>query len=395
MREERYDVVVVGAGPGGSTAAKVAAEHGLDVLLIEKNQEIGVPVRCAEGVSKRVENFVSLPRECIATEAAGARIFSPDGTCVELSEKTARGKLAEVGYVLERKLFDKYLARLAADSGVEVRVKTQAISILKDGSSVKGIVVRDVSDDAKIFADVVIAADGVESKIGRMAGLETRIKPADLEVCAQFYMTGIDVEEDFSEFYLGNKIAPGGYAWVFPKGERSANVGVGIEASRSRDGARALDYLKAFVRRKFPEGRVLSHVYGAVPVSGPIKSVADGIILVGDAARQTDPLTGGGILNAMEAGKIAGEVVAEAFERKDFSESSLREYEERCKELNERLTRMYRARLLVSKFSDKELNRLARSLEGVRFEELNARELLRELIKRNPRLLMSLAKLFP
>ncbi|MHC1579841.1 MAG: NAD(P)/FAD-dependent oxidoreductase [Candidatus Alkanophagales archaeon] len=394
MREERYDVVVVGAGPGGSTAARVAAEHGLDVLLIERNQEIGVPVRCAEGVSKRVRDFVSLPEECIAAEASGARIFSPDGTCVELSEKTARRGLAEVGYVLERKLFDKYLARLAADRGVEVRVKTQAVSVLKDGNSVRGVVVRDISGEAKIFADIVIAADGVESRIGRMAGLETRIKPADLEVCAQFYMTGIDVEEDISEFYLGNRIAPGGYAWVFPKGERSANVGVGIEAARSKDGARALDYLKAFVRKKFPEGRVLSHVYGAVPVSGPIKSVADGIILVGDAARQTDPLTGGGILNAMEAGKIAGEVAAEAFKRKDFSEASLREYEVRCRELNERLMKMYRARLLISKLGDEELNALAHSLEGVKFEELNARELLKELIKRNPRLLMSLAKLF-
>jgi len=394
MREERYDVVVVGAGPGGSIAARTAAESGLNVLLIEKNQEIGVPVRCAEGVSKRVGDFVRLPKECIATEAAGARIFSPDGTCVELSEKTTQRRLAEVGYVLERKLFDKYLARLAADSGVEVRVKTQAVSVLRNGSFVKGVVTKDAFGDTEIFADVVIAADGVESKIGRLAGLETRIKPADLEVCAQFYMTGVDVDEDFSEFYLGNSIAPGGYAWVFPKGERSANVGVGIEAARSKNGARALDYLKAFVRRKFPKGRVLGKIFGAVPVSGPIKSVADGIILVGDAARQADPLTGGGILNAIEAGRIAGEVVAEAFERKDFSKDSLREYEERCKELNESLMKMYKARLLVSRFSDKELNRLARSLEGVKFGELNARELLKELIKRNPRLLTSLAKLF-
>src|SRR5208337_337925 len=114
MKSE-YDVIVVGAGPAGSIAARTAAEHGLDVLLIEKRQEIGDPVRCAEGTGKEgLAQFMDLDPRWICAEVTGARIYAPNGMCIELSEKLA-GK--EVGFVLERKIFDRSVAKTAAKAG--------------------------------------------------------------------------------------------------------------------------------------------------------------------------------------------------------------------------------------------------------------------------------------
>nr|MBC8521743.1 NAD(P)/FAD-dependent oxidoreductase [Methanomicrobia archaeon] len=326
MKEERYDVVVVGAGPAGSVTAKTAAERGLDVLLIERNQEIGVPVKCAEGVSKEIEKFVAPDRRWICAEVKGANIYGPDGTKVVLSAET----MDETGYVLERMIFDKFLAIEAARAGAEIRVRAEAYDLIEEDGYAKGVYVRCMGEDTRIFAPVVVGADGVESKVGRWAGINTRLQPSNISVCAEFLMCDIELNGDYSEFFLGSEVAPKGYAWVFPKGGDCANVGLGIGGDVSDEKHRALDYLKAFVRNKFPDGKTVAEMYGVVPLSGPsYESVADGLILVGDAARQVNPLTGGGILYAMQAGKIAGDVIAKAVQEKDCSKKRLLEYENR------------------------------------------------------------------
>jgi len=87
--------------------------------------------------------------------------------------------------------------------------------------------------DAGVEADIVVEADGVESKVGRWAGIDTSLKLSDIETCAQFLVAGIDVDQNFCQFYLGNEIAPAGYIWIFPKGKNQANVGIGILGSKS------------------------------------------------------------------------------------------------------------------------------------------------------------------
>ncbi len=391
MKEERYDVVVVGAGPAGSVTAKTAAEHGLDVLLIERNQEIGVPVKCAEGVSKEIEKFVAPDKRWICAEVKGANMYGPDGTKVVLSGE----KMEEVGYVLERRIFDKFLASEAARAGAEVRVKTGAHGIIEEDGYAKGVYARAMGEDTRIYAHVVVGADGVESKVGRWAGIKTRLQPSNISVCAEFLMCDIEFNNDYSEFFLGSEIAPKGYAWVFPKGEDCANVGIGIGGDVSDEKHRAIDYLKAFVRSRFPDGKIVAEMYGAVPLSGPIyESVADGLILVGDAARQVNPLTGGGILYAMHAGEIAGDVIAKAVQENNFSKKRLMEYESRWREaFGKRLETGLKAKDFFLNLPDEDLNTLAQSLAGVKIKELSTLALLMELIRRNPKMLLGLAKM--
>jgi len=384
-----YDVVVVGAGPGGSIAAKTAAEHGLDVLLIEKRAEIGNPVRCAEGVGKEgIKPFVKPDPSWISAEVKGARIYSPDGTTIEMSEDIAG---PEVGYVLERKIFDRALALQAARAGAEVKVKTRATGLIIENGFVRGIRGEYFGDDFTVRANIVIGADGVESKVGRWAGIDTALKLSDIETCAQFLMTDIDFNPDYCDFYVGNEIAPGGYVWVFPKGKHEANVGVGILGTRSGE-MKAIDFLRRFVKEKYPDGQALELIVGGVPVSGPLeRTIANGLVLVGDAARVTDPITGGGIVNAMLTGQIAGEVAAKAISNGDTSTKALSEYEDRWKSaIGGALDNSLRAKEVFTKMPDEKLDALAHSIKDVDFSELTATGLLKELVKRNPKILWDL-----
>jgi digeranylgeranylglycerophospholipid reductase len=392
MKSE-YDVIVVGAGPAGSITARTAAENGLDVLLIEKRQEIGDPVRCAEGTGKLgLMQFMEPDPRWICAEVTGARIFAPDGTCVELSEKLA-GK--EVGYVLERKIFDRAVAKSAAKAGAEVQVKTQATSLIKDDGLVCGIGGKHRGDDFEARAKVVVGADGIESKIGKWAGIRTTLKPKDIETCAQFLVTDIDIKADSCDFYLGNDRAPGGYVWIFPKGKREANVGLGILGSRFT-GKHPIDYLHEFMAWRFPEGKAIETVVGAVPASGMLKQLSTGgLVLVGDAGRVSDPITGGGIYNGMVSGRIAGNVIADAIKANDVSAKKLQRYDREVREaLGKMLDRNYRAKEFIVRSNDDLMNSVAKSLQNVNFEDMSVPRLLKEIISRNPGLFVELAGLF-
>ncbi len=390
--KSRYDVIVVGAGPAGSITAKTCAEAGLKVLLIEKRQEIGDPVRCAEGVGKEgLKKHVKPDNRWIAAEVKGSRIISPDGTQINLSEDSS-GK--DVGYVLERKVFDRALAQEAALAGAEMMVKTRATGLLRNNGRITGIKAMHLGETQEIKADIVIGADGIESKVGRWGGIYTSLKPADMETCAQFLVSNIDTSE-YSEFYLGENYAPSGYVWIFPKGKYKANVGIGILGSRSGS-VRAISLLQKFVSTYMPQGKIVEIVVGGVPVSGPIKqTINDGLMLVGDAARQADPLTGGGIINAMDAGKIAGEVCIKAKEKGDYSVKTFKEYEDRWRStIGKEMSKSLVVKNLLLKLTDEQLNQLAHSLKGVDTSKMALSALLPVLFKRNPRLLWDLRTLF-
>jgi len=390
--KSRYDVIVVGAGPAGSITAKTAASGGLDVLLIEKRQEIGDPVRCAEGVGKEdLKKYIEPDPRWIAAEVKGSKILAPDGTEIKMSEEASSGK---AGYTLERKVFDRALAQQAAMAGAEVLVKTRATGLLRNDGKVTGINAMYMGETHEIKADIVIGADGVESKVGRWGGIDTSLKPVDIDTCAQFLVSNIDAGE-YSIFYLGEKYTPGGYVWVFPKGKHTANVGLGLLGSKSGN-IRAITLLEKFLKDYMPQAKILEMVVGGVPVSGPIKqTVTDGLMLVGDAARQSDPLTGGGIINGMNAGKMAGEVCIKAKEKGDYSAETLKEYEDKWRAtIGKELSKSLVVKNMLLKLTDEQLNQLAHSLNGIDTSKMALPTLLPILFKRNPRILWELRTLF-
>jgi digeranylgeranylglycerophospholipid reductase len=319
----RYDLIVVGAGPAGATAARYAAERGLAVLLLEKRQEIGSAVRCAEGINEQMLlPFLDPDERWIAARVSRSRVVTADTGQV----RSFQGE--ETGYVLERRVFDRVLAEKAVEAGARVMLKTTVKGLITENGAVKGVRAADGQRELEIESRIVIGTDGVESRVGQWQGLDCTLRPCDCLVCAQYLLAGLDVDPECCEYYLGAELAPGGYAWVFPKGDRLANVGLGVQADLAQGSA--LEYLQRFVEQypRFEQGSPVTFVAGNVPVGTARGAlVDDGLILAGDAARQADPLTGGGIANAMVAGQLAAEISAKAMEKGDTCASALREYE--------------------------------------------------------------------
>ncbi len=381
----KTDVLVIGAGPAGSMTAKWAAKHGAKVVMIEKRQEIGSPVRCGEGMSKEWLKEVEIkPGRWINVEVEGARIYSPSEKVFEINEKHAGN---EVGYVVERDEFDKQLAIDAANVGVEVLLKTAATSLLKEGNRVVGVKAKAFGEPFEIRAPVTIGADGFESQVGRWAGIPTNIAMRDMDTCLQYRMTNVDCDVRYCDFFLG-KVAPGGYVWIFPKGEGLANVGIGVQVSQVSSPADARTYLDRWIEKHpgYAKGKKIDMVGGGVSISAPLKqTVADGIMIVGDAARMIDPLTGGGIANGCIAGKICGTVAAEAAATGDVSKEFFQKYEKGWRaRLEEKLYRNWLAKEKLVTLSDETFDKLVDALAGVHLEKLNVHNILRAVHEKYP-----------
>jgi digeranylgeranylglycerophospholipid reductase len=393
MKSE-YDLLVIGGGPGGALAAKTVAEMGYSVCLIEKRPAIGTPVRCAEGIGEELlREFIEPDEKWISAQIDAARLVAPNGTEMKLNPDMAGN---EVGFILDRKVFDRELVWQAANAGADVFVKARAVDAIVEDGSVGGAMVEYQGETRAVRAKIVIAADGVESKFSRWCGIDTTVPMRELETCAQYLLTDIDIDPKVTVFYLGTGIAPGGYVWIFPKGERTANVGLGISGNHSGNGRRPREYLDRFVRTHFPDGKIIELIVGGVSVCRPLDcTVADGLLIVGDAARISDPITGGGIYNAMYTGRLAGEVAAECIAAGDVSKERLMRYDEtwRSSRMGRAIDRNHKIKEFFITLNDEQLNDLVMSASSLKLEDFSTLTLVKELIKRNPRLLMELRTL--
>jgi digeranylgeranylglycerophospholipid reductase len=267
--------------------------------------------------------------------------------------------------------------------------------LLKKNGKIHGVKARHFDEDLEIQADIVVGADGVESRVGKWAGIQTTLKPYDLETCLQYTLTNIDCDSPYCDFYLGKQVAPGGYAWVFPKGKDVANVGIGVLASLSTSGL-AKKLLDKFIasHAELKHGEPIRVLTGADPVAKPIESVQDNLVLVGDASRQVDPITGGGLMTAIEGGKYAGEVIGKAVKNQQFDRRTLFEYEALwSKAYGKKLLRNYVAKEILLDMEDKTLDMLADSLKDYHFEEFSTLSIIKALVTKHPSLLVKLTPL--
>jgi digeranylgeranylglycerophospholipid reductase len=379
------DVLVVGAGPAGSTAARFAATGGARTVLIEKRQEIGTPVRCGEGIGRGWLESVGLSANpaFVAHEIDAVRVFAPDGTAIIVPSYGG-------GYVIERDLFDRHLAKEASRAGAEIRIKTSAVGLWIEEGRVVGARCEHMGQSFDIRARVVIGADGFESQVGRWGGLTTPLRTRDVVSCLQYTLVGVDGEPLYSDLYLG-RLAPGSCAWVFWKGEDVANVGLGLPLSRLRDRTDVKAHLDAFVagNTSLAKGEIIKEVAGGVSTSLPVeKSVGPGLLLVGDAARLVNPLTGAGIQNALLSGRFAGEVAARAVRDGDVSAEALQPYEKSWRtKMEEQFARGYLLKKGLQTLDDATISAVFRTIVEAHPRPLNARTVLEAVRARHPKVL--------
>jgi digeranylgeranylglycerophospholipid reductase len=315
--DESYDIIIIGAGPAGSTAARYAAKNGANVLLIEKKKDIGSPIQCGGFLPHYEElqellpsaqlpsTLKNIPKNCIHTSTHIHRFISPN---LEIKEFGVEAD------TLDRSRFDKYLAREAVKAGADLLVGTRADSITGDTVAVHGVL-----GEFEIRSDVIIGADGPTSLLAKTSGLIDRSDDMGRAVSLEYELVGVDVDLDAVEMYFGRDYAPGGYGWIISEGGDCANIGVGIRRKLCEPGVSAQDYLHRFmyehpmVSPKLENGKITAVISGIVPVGGaPPSTVAGNILICGDAAGHLIATNGGGIPTAMVGGKIAGETAAEA-----------------------------------------------------------------------------------
>jgi len=390
MLHDAYDVVVVGAGPAGSNAARFSAKKGARTLLLERDPVIGTPVRCGEAIAaKNIERFLPLQDRWIAMRVEGAALYAPNGKGVVVSGGDASG------IILERNLFDRHLAELAAEAGSEIITRANVSGVQMENETVAGVSYSRFGKRYQVRSKVVIGADGVESRVGRWAGLHTQLRSLDLESAYQFYVSGLDYDPRYCHFYLGESVAPGGYVWVFPKSEKTASIGIGVSVRDSEAGD-AYKLLENFLKLYFPKGQIVGEMAGGVPVAKPMKEpYTNGLLLAGDAAWHCNPLTGGGIATALMAGFHAGETAAEAALSGDVSVKVLKHYMDRLQDdVIKPNLRAYRLKEGIAKLSDDMLNRTADELLAQPPKNRTLKNAFLLGLKHQPSLLIDVIKAF-
>jgi digeranylgeranylglycerophospholipid reductase len=286
----QYDCIVVGGGPVGAVAARTAASYGARVLLVEKGGTPTYPDRCTGVVSPRLLEEAGLNNEVILREIKGGIIHAPNGRTVRIEAAEARA------VVIDRRVFNLRLLEMAQEAGAEFASQSLVVG-LEDGSTI----IERNGDTYQARARVVIGADGPRSQVAAWTKLPSPEQILlGLQAVARYEPEG----PDLLEVFVDQELAPGFFAWIVPAEEGIARIGLATHQMKGASAflKRFLDHLKL---------KPLKVNAGLIPIGPRAQTVAQGVLVVGDAAAQAKPTSGGGLYNGIIAAKIAGEVAAE------------------------------------------------------------------------------------
>ena len=323
MEELDFDVVIVGAGPAGSSAAYEAARNGSSVALLEKESVVAETVRTS-GVTwiKDAQSF-GIPEDCY-NPIKNYSFCSPSNT-VTISDDVAKAAVLDV-----RKTY-RHLAKQAQESGAKLFVDTNVTDVITDEQKKPiGVIAKSADKEIKFSAKVIIDCSGFQSVVGKILGLVTQWER--FGAGAEYEVRAENVDDKTWWLMVGQKYSPAGYAWIFPVGGDIVRIGVGIGKPDSDvDPTERLNELMENKEGPIKDlGKItkIEFHYGLIPNDGlSRKTVYDNLILVGDSAGQANPLVLEGIRYAIRFGRVAGRVASYAIKRSDTSENALRPYE--------------------------------------------------------------------
>jgi len=311
---EQYDAVVVGAGPSGSAVARRIAEEGYRVLLVEEHQEVGHPNHCAGLVTPRTLKLADLPVDgFVQNELTGAIIHSPSGHEVSIEGDRVHA------LAIDRPRLDALLAEEARESGAQLRLHTRASQFEQHGNRIR-VCLNNARGSETVETRLLIGADGARSGVARWAGL----RGPDEVVHALNAVVRLGHETPhFVEVFLSRDLTPGWFGWLIPLGDNLARLGVGT--TRGSAAASLRDLVAAFPNR-FRDLEIVDMSGGLIPLGLRESIHSDNLMLVGDAACQVKPTSGGGVYTGLVAARSCADAAVRAFQEDDLSAKSLGRY---------------------------------------------------------------------
>ena len=368
---EPYDVAVVGAGPAGSTTARVVAQKGFSTVVFDRRTKIGIPIQCGELIptpseahrlfprSQRMPKAVYVPHRFVTNKTQSIRLVSPNGSTYEFPFEAN---------IVDRAKFDQHLANLADDAGAQITI----CSNVKKRTKQNELFVKAGHMENRVSSNYIVGADGAHSIVAQSLGKDFVHSEEDLSPSLQYVMSGADVDDSVVGMYFGGKIAPGGYAWLIPKGEGVVNIGFGMRRGLAKDETPLRKYLDRFVfktlAKSLRDAKIINRVGAIIPMGGPLKRTwSDDVLLIGDAAGHVMASNGGGIPTALCGGEIAGEVIANHLEMN----TPLSDYEKQWKsEFGKELDTALRVlRVADTVMPSDTVTDICMKLAGVRFLE--------------------------
>ena len=372
----KYDIVIIGAGPVGIYTSIRLAGAGFSVLVIEEDAQIGKPRFCTGLISKEAFDRFSLPREAIENEFRSAWIFSPLGSKVCLKNKAIQV------YATDRTVFDQGLYNQAKEAGVEFLLECRCLDLKINDDYLEAKIVFDGTQTA-VKSEVAILATGIKYNLHGLVGLS---KPADFLDCSQVQVSGNAPGE--IEIFIGNSIAPHSFAWIVPVRENKLRIGLSTYKN-------SISFLKSFLQYLKQKARIDGEDFDImrrpVPLGAIKNTYTQRILVVGDAAGQVKPTTGGGIYFGLLCADLAAQTIIDAFKRKCFTADFLRRYEINWKKRIEfDLTMGLYFRKLLAHFNDEQIEKLIQFFYQGSIQELIERyadfnhhgRFIKELIKR-------------
>ncbi|MHA1229826.1 MAG: geranylgeranyl reductase family protein [Candidatus Helarchaeota archaeon] len=327
MSKNIHDIIIIGAGPAGCIAANEIRklDKNIDVLLIEEHNTIGEPVQCAGLISIEGFNRLGLivPKKSILNTVYGALFHSlRDNSFYIRANK-------RMAYVIDRRVFDRYLAKLALKNGAELKLgwKVHQVELsTKDKNGIAKLNIKKGDQTEKIYSKIIIDAEGVKGNIARQCGFK---RPRKILPAIQLEFNNIKIDDpELVEMFFGRRLSPGFFSYIIPTSENSARIAV---ASNIGNVYQFLSYfLKKYtpIKNRLKNASIVEILGGSIITGGPIKKThKNNILLVGDVAGHVKATTGGGVIMGGLCSKIAAKIAVEAILNDDFTSKTLKKYD--------------------------------------------------------------------
>jgi len=385
---KEYDVAVVGGGPIGGHVAYRIAEKNYKVGIFEKRKNIGTPINCAGLVTPRVFEFLKInEKNIVQNKIKGAKIHSPSGTVLKIGGDRVHA------YAIDRKGFDQEIVKKAEDKGAEVTLNSNILSAQKNGNSIE---LRN-SKGEDIKCHILVGADGPFSKIRDRFALS---EPEEFLRGIGAEVKNTNLDSDFVEIFAGEKIAPGFFAWIIPTNKEGTEARIGLCIDKSAKNSPKY-YFSNFLKNQDVQNyckdvKIINYIGGIVPLGILKKTYSSNVMIVGDAAAQVKPTSGGGIYTGLVCADHCSDVIIESIKGKNYSSQLLKRYQRLWyAEIGREINLGMKFRKIFKSLSDEQIDKYIKRFQNPKIVEIISKygdidkpsKLIKPLLKKSPTLL--------